>query len=130
MKSIKRGRGPSMQNGVGYIIAAVFGVLWTILSASMMQGAAADFGGFGAAGTIFPLLGVVFTVGAIAGAVYHFRNATAKNRYSELDITEEGEEPDPLQEKYGEKLEKHYCPACGAKVGKDDAYCAKCGKKL
>ena len=35
MKSIKPGRGPSMMGGVGSVIAAIFGVFWTIGAVQM-----------------------------------------------------------------------------------------------
>ena len=86
MKSIKPGRGPSMMGGLGSIFAGVFGVIWTMAAVQMGAG-------------IFALFGVVFIVFAVLQAVYQFKNATGENRYSEFDITEDGEEPDPLEKR-------------------------------
>ena len=38
MKSIKRGRGPSMMEGIGSVFMAIFGVLWMITAASIGGG--------------------------------------------------------------------------------------------
>jgi len=71
--------------------------------------------------------------------VYNFKNATGKNRYSAYDITEGNEEPDPLNERFGnpqattEKkndADSKFCPYCGTPVARDFAYCNNCGKKL
>ncbi len=86
MKSIKPGRGPSMMGGLGSIFAGVFGVIWTMAAVQMGAG-------------IFALFGVVFILFAVLQAVYQFKNATGENRYSEFDITEDGEEPDPLEKR-------------------------------
>ena len=62
----------------------------------------------------------------VYNAVYNYRNATSENRYSEFDITDENEEPDPLNERYGAKKSASsgdanavhgggFCPYCGAK---------------
>ncbi len=128
MKSIKRGRAPSMMSGVGSIAAAVFGVFW-ILAAINME-----------APVIFPLFGLAFIGMAVSGAVYNFRNATGKTRYSEYDIVEEDEEPDPLNGRFGvqraesgepQRREGYsFCPYCGAGIEVDDVYCSKCGKKI
>ena len=44
--------------------------------------------------------GVIFIVIAIAQAVYHFKNAASKNRFSAFDITDSNEEPDPLNQRF------------------------------
>ncbi len=128
MKSIKPGRGPSMMSAVGSIAAGVFGVFWTIGAASM--GAPGFFVGFG----------VVFILLAVGLAIYAFYNATAKNRMSAFDITEHGEEPDPLDPnaRMGERpaaradagAPERFCPYCGAPTEGDYAYCRACGRKL
>ena len=135
MKSIKPGRGPSMMGGISSIIAALFGVVWTILAASM-------------GGGIFALFGIFFIGMAITSAVYNIKNATSKNRYSSFDITEGHEEPDPFNEYFGNNSyyssssndstssqqqssrDSKYCPYCGTKVEGDYLYCNQCGKKL
>lgn len=128
MKSIKPGRGPSMMSGISSILAGVFGIAWTIGAVSM------------GAGGLFAVFGLIFVVMSIVSAVYNFRNATNKNRYSTFDITDENEEPDPWNERFGEQKnfssqnissnDNQYCPYCGAKTDGDFLYCNKCGKKL
>lgn len=130
MKSIKPGRGPSMMGGFGAVFSIIFGIFWTGLAASMTQGA-------GLIGVIFPLFGVLFIIIGIFNAVYHFKNASGKNRYSAFDITDENEEPDPLNEKFRDTSAPgapaagtHFCPYCGAPVQSDFAFCRKCGSEL
>ena len=126
MRSIKPGRGPSFQSGISSVFAVLFGLLWTLMAA---QSGAPIF---------FTLFGVLFILVGVVQAVYNFKNAGSKNRFSAFDITEEGEEPDPLNERFGAEEERTestsgaagYCPYCGAAVEKDFAYCGKCGKKL
>ena len=89
------------------------------------------------------LFGVVFVVQAIVQAVYNFKNATGKNRYSEYDITEGNEEADPFNERFGNTFKSDaelynaekeddtaYCPYCGVIIGSDFQYCHECGKKM
>ena len=129
MKSVKPGRGPSMMGGIGNIIAAVFGVVWIWAAAGM------------GAPVPFLMFGVVFVVMALVSAVYNFQNATGENRFSEYDITEDGEEPDPLEKRQNQAVslakdsaaetnEGGFCPYCGAKTAADYTFCRKCGKKL
>ena len=112
---------------VGSVIAVIFGIFWTITAASM----GAPF--------FFPLFGVLFILLGLANAIYSFVNATGKNRFSAFDITDDGEEEDPLNEHFGEKREDSpkasdgetvYCPYCGEKAEKGYRYCRKCGKEL
>ncbi len=123
MKSIKPGRGPSMMGGIMGIAVAVFGVIWTVIAASM-------------GGGLFAIFGVVFVIVAIVNTVYNFKNATGKNRYSTFDVTTDEEEPDPLNERYGVNRPYEadtafrYCPYCGNRVENDHEYCSRCGKKL
>lgn len=125
MKSIKPGRGPSMMGGVVGIFMICFGILWTVLAAQ--------------ASIVFALFGVVWTCIAIAQTVYNFKNATGKNRYSAYDITDDNEEPDPLNERFGNSIctaerkdtvDSKFCPYCGTPVAGDFEYCNNCGKKL
>lgn len=117
-----------MMGGVMAIAAGVFGVLWTVIAAGM-------------GGGLFALFGLVFIAVAVIQAVYNFRNATGENRYSVYDITDNGEEPDPLNTRFGgasettdrqscEDGESLFCPYCGAKAGEGYAFCRKCGKRL
>lgn len=125
MKSIKPGRGPSMMSGFVGIFMICFGIFWTILAAQ--------------ASGIFALFGVLWTCVAIGTTIYNFKNATSKNRYSKYDITDENEEPDPLNERFGNSqantqkkndADNKFCPYCGTPVEDDYEYCNKCGKKL
>lgn len=143
MKSIKRGRGPSFRSGIGGIFVALFGVIWIIGASAITQGA-------GIFGVIFPLFGVIFVIAAVAGAIYDFRNASAKNRFSEYDITDGSEEGDPLNTRFrgepdnarkdsggdspldepGATNKTAFCPYCGIQVAEDFEYCPKCGRRL
>ncbi len=128
MKSIKPGRGPSFMGGMMAIFVAFFGVIWTIMAS--------------AAGGPFMLFGIGFVIIAICMAVYNFKNATGKNRYSAYDITDEHEEPDPLNTRFGAEGktkpgtpspsagEVRFCPYCGTAAEKDFEFCKSCGKKL
>ena len=130
MKSVKPGRGPSMMGGIGSIFAAVFGLIWTCGAASM-----------GAPG-FFLLFGVAFIGIGVVNAVYSFKNATGENRYSDFDIVDSDEEPDPLDERFGSRSNPEpevqtgeqgkfaYCPYCGARLGEDFAFCGTCGRAL
>lgn len=125
MKSIKPGRGPSFIDGIVSICAGVFGLIWSIIAVRIGAGP-------------FALFGVVFIIISIVNAVYSFKNATGKNRYSAFDITDGNEEPDPLNERFGTQRtndeEGHktgkYCPYCGSKIENDYKFCNDCGKKL
>ena len=113
MKSINPGHGPSMMGGIGSLYAAIFGLLWTISALSMD------------APPVFAVFGVAFILMALVSGAYHLHNATGKNRFSELDITEEGEEPDPLSQQ-----EHHrFCPGCGQPLQADYDFCPSCGRK-
>ncbi len=124
MKSVKPGRGPSMMGAIIGIAVAAFGVFWTVLA---IAGGAAVMAPFG----------IIFVIIAVIDVVYNFKNATNKNRYSQYDITDEDEEPDPLNERFGGTYERanpdesgEYCPYCGTKTQRDFEYCPKCGRKL
>ena len=125
MKSVKPGRAPSMMGGVVGIVMICFGILWTVLTAQA----------FGP----FAIFGVLWTCLAIAITVYNFKNATNKNRYSSFDIVDDNEEPDPLNQRFGNnhpddpiksEPENKFCPYCGTPVGGDFEFCNNCGKRL
>jgi len=126
MKSIKPGRGPSMMSGVVGIVMICFGILWTIVAGSFAP--------------FMAIFGILWTAIAVITTVYNFKNATSKNRYSSFDITDSNEEPDPLNERFGnkvetetketEEIESEYCPYCGTKVQGNYKFCNKCGKEL
>ena len=125
MKSIKPGRGPSTLGTAAGIFAVLFGIVWTVIAGSMAP--------------FMAIFGVLWTAFAIVITVYNYKNATQKNRYSTFDIVTDDEEPDPLNEKFGEKKEMsdnepdgetRYCPFCGTKAEDGYLYCRSCGKKL
>lgn len=128
MKSVKPGRGPSMMGGIVGIFMVIFGIIWTVMAAQA------------GAGSLFALFGVVWTCMAAATTIYNFKNATGKNRFSEFDITDGNEEPDPLSQQLGYGQEdspreepagsSRFCPYCGAAVGEGFEFCNQCGKKL
>ena len=125
MKSIKPGRGPSMMGSIGAAAAAIFGVIWIIGANSI------------GAPWFMSAFGILFIAMAVALAVYNAHNATAKNRMSVLDITEDREEPDPLSMMFGEenrqasnKTGSRFCPYCGTPIQEEYAFCNRCGKKL
>ena len=114
-----------MSGAVGIFMIG-FGIVWTII-----------------AGSAFPpmaIFGILWTGIAVVITVYNFKNATRKNRYSQFDIVDSEEEPDPLNGRFGKAFEKdspeksdgesRFCPYCGNAVEGDFEYCNKCGKKL
>ena len=124
MKSIKPGRGPSFMGGVMGIAGALFGVFWTVMAIA------------GGAWFMAPF-GLIFIGVAVYNTIYNFKNATGKNRYSEYDIVDGDEEPDPLNERFGNPSPKMpqsgeiaFCPYCGNKIEGDYLYCNRCGKQL
>lgn len=138
MKSIKPGRGPSAMGFMGSIFGIIFAIFWTIMAVSL------------GAPWFFCLFGVMFIIMAIATAIYNYKNATGKNRFSEFDIVDEHEERDPFNDRFGfdqdryadepgrydmsdrfdRSGESNFCPYCGAAAGPEFEYCNKCGKKL
>jgi len=144
MKSIKPGRGPSMLGGIAGIGVAIFGVFWTIMAVQM------------GAPIFFAAFGVIFVIIAISGVIYNLRNATGEKRFSTFDIVDEEEEPDPLNERFGQQArskcpnedetwtapkqksseksvidgENSFCPYCGAPVKETYTFCRKCGRRL
>lgn len=126
MKSIKPGRGPSAIGAAGAVIAAIFGIFWTITAVSI------------GAPAIFPVFGVIFILVGVVQGLYHLKNAVGKERFSEFDITDSAEEGDPFDrvvrqsgsEEPGIRRERNFCPFCGAEARPDFAFCENCGKKL
>ena len=129
--------------GVLSICIIIFGIGWTII-AKIISASFSMFGGmFSLIGVIVPLLGVVFIIIGIVIAVYNFKNATSKNRFSVYDITDSDREPDPLDVRFGNEAEReprgsaegmpepgNFCPYCGARAEPDYAFCRKCGRAL
>lgn len=133
MKSIKPGRFNSGQNIVGTIIGIIFVIFWTISAVSM------------GAPIIFPVFGGGMLIMLVLELVKSIHNFTNKNRYSEFDIVDSTEEPDPWNQRYSQAYDYTepeynydaqdgestiYCPYCGVKLAPDFEYCPKCGKKL
>lgn len=115
--------------GIVGIFMIGFGIVWTAIAASLSP--------------IFALFGVLWTGIAVVNTVYNFKNATGKNRYSQFDITDGDEEPDPLNERFGNQsvssvsgdddkdgTDSKFCPYCGSPAKEDFEYCNNCGKKL
>lgn len=94
MYSVKPGRGPSLSNAFGALGGALFGVLWTCLAWSMT-----GRGGF--PWSLFPLFGVVITLGCLFQFAYNLYNVGARRRLSTLDVTTDAEEGDPLNDRFG-----------------------------
>ncbi|WP_297989720.1 zinc-ribbon domain-containing protein [Anoxybacillus sp.] len=124
MKSIKPGRGPSMQGFVGSLFSIIFGIFWTFMTFSITKDS--PFPGT----QIFPLFGLIFVGLGIFQAVYHYKNATGKERMSIVDIVDEHEEKDPLNERFGRSEGKKYCSSCGTNIQADFRFCPSCGKEL
>jgi len=152
MRSIKPGRGPSAMGAAGSVFAIIFGFIWTVIAFNITKDAP-----FPLVSVVFPLFGIAFIGMGIVQAVYHFKNATSRNRMSLLDIVDEKEEPDPLNLRFGSggsmsgmmdpdvdsvqngnrsqgqrtrKYEGNYCPFCGSKVEADFVFCPGCGKEI
>jgi len=141
MRSIKKGRGPSVMGGFTSLAVVIFGIVWTVMAYNITRDSPAPDSIFD---NVFPLFGVIFVIAGIVQAIYHFTNATSKNRFSEFDITDNGEETDPLNRAFGRargekgmkqraggrKIEGEFCPYCGATAQTDFDYCPKCGKDI
>lgn len=133
MKSIKPGRGPSAMGAAVSIFAIIFGLFWTIMAYCITQDAP-----FPLVGAIFPLFGILFVIIGIMQAIFHFKNATSKERMSLFDITHSREEADPLNRHFGTpNIDLNetsdagsFCPYCGERVKSSYQFCRKCGKNL
>lgn len=120
--------------GIVGIAVALIGVGWIIQTTRI------------GAPPFFLMFGVLFVVIALVAAIFNFKNAVGKNRYSSFDITDSEAEPDPLNQRFGdsesrfsdeinnrmttESGKEKFCPYCGAKMGADYEFCDKCGKRL
>ncbi|MBB6175719.1 hypothetical protein HNQ82_000530 [Anoxybacillus tengchongensis] len=124
MKSIKPGRGPSMQGFVGSIFSIIFGIFWTFMTFSITQDS--PFPGT----QIFPFFGLIFIGFGIFQAIYHYKNATGKDRMSIVDIVDENEEKDPLNARFHRNEGEKFCPHCGTNVQTNFRFCPSCGKAL
>ncbi|HEX4084687.1 MAG TPA: hypothetical protein VHY22_07250 [Chthoniobacteraceae bacterium] len=134
MKSIKPGRGPSAIGAVGSLIGIGFGIFWTVMALTITKGAPVPF-----VHVVFPLFGLLFIGTGIVNLVYNATNATSKKRMSAFDITDEGEEQDPLDTLIrGGGQEGHstsdnpsrFCPYCGTGLTRQFKFCPSCGKRI
>ena len=126
MKSVKPGRGPSAMSAVGSIAAIIFGCIWTFIAYQMSP--------------LFSLFGVIFVILGIVQFFYHLHNTRSEDRFSTFDITDDSEESDPFNDRFGRKQEgtgktpddgeKHFCPYCGKKLEENYRFCPGCGKEL
>ena len=134
MKSIKRGRASSLTGGI-------VGIVMSIMFFGMALQVGDVFSEFKFIPIIMGLLALGVSIGEIVGA-------TRKNRFSEYDITDDSEEPDPLNRYYDDQTQSDqnrqsptaasaqsdkamsYCPYCGTRVEKEFAFCPSCGKEL
>lgn len=129
MKSVKQGRESHFMSAVVSGLAVIFGLGWTFFVMSSGGGA-------------FGLFGLVFVLIGILNVIRGLRGAFSKNRPSEYDIMDSDEEPDPWNERFGNRYQttdfsandtygkNEFCPFCGAAVGDNFEFCNKCGKKL
>ena len=93
---------------------------------------------------IFPMFGIIFVIVGIATAVYNFKNAKDKDRFSLLDIVDKSEEGDPSDRWINNEMvsgdivdsdnmdsgQFNFCPYCGEKLDTAYMYCPKCGKSV
>jgi high-affinity Fe2+/Pb2+ permease len=134
MRSIKPGRGPSLRGILGSAASILFGIIWIAFTVSI-------------GGGLFALFGLGFIIMAAVNLIYNIKNAFNKNRYSEFDITEDGEEPDSFEQRFGRKTDytqnsstAHsgdfnssqtlFCPFCGSPVKDEHKFCKNCGRQL
>ena len=134
MKHIKPGRGPSAMGACRRHHRRRFSASSGPYRSRLHRGAPA----------FFRLFGVLFVIIGIVQAVYSFKNATGKNRYSSFDIVDSAGGAGPLGSAVRRRCrirrcsgtsrqlgaELRYCPYCGAEAGEGFAFCAKCGRKL
>ncbi len=94
----------------GGIIAVLFGVFWTLMASRM----GAPFP--------FPLFGILFIILALVGVFYNYKNATSRDRMSLFDITDEGEEQDPLHRYVIDKADRRGREAESSRGHEDMGY--------
>lgn len=87
MRSVKRGRSQSIMSGViGLLMSIGFFAMAGMVSQH-----------FGAMAFMPALMGIIVVISSI----YSIMSGTRKNRFSEFDITDGEEEPDPLNQHFG-----------------------------
>lgn len=112
-----------MMGGVAGIFMIVIGIGWTVVASQLHW--------------LMALFGICWTGIAISNTVYNFKNAKNKHRYSEFDIVDHEEEPDPLNERFeccgsGDRpgTSSAFCPYCGKRANAAFDFCPGCGRKL
>ena len=137
MRSIKPGRGNSAMGAFGSLISVGFGIIWTVIAFGMTKDTFFPL-------NLFPLFGVFFIIMGIGQVIFNYKNATGQNRFSSFDMVEGNDEPDPLNEKFGNlsrrthaaqkdfvpDSENEFCPYCGKGIERDFEFCPKCGRTL
>lgn len=127
MQSIKPGRAPSAINSMMAVFAIVFGIFWTVSASGM--------------GAPIAPLGIVFILVGVVILLFSLKNTFGRNRFSVMDITRDGEEPDPFSARLGyerdtgsddraDSTETQFCPYCGAPADRDFEFCKVCGRRL
>ncbi len=120
MKSIRPSKETLVRRGVIGILMILIGIGAIIMGAM-------EFLPFIGTGVFAVVVGIIYSVRS-------FKNAFGENRESLYDIVDSSEDADEIYLRKHSDVSKtnsdDFCPYCGAKAGKDYAYCAKCGKKL
>lgn len=127
---VKPGRGMSFIGFIGSIIVVAFGIGWLILVIySFRKENELDSPSF----YFFLLFGIIFILVGIGSAIYNYKNAFSKKRFSVFDIVEDSKESDPFESpiKKGRQSDAlNYCPYCDSPVEESFSFCPKCGKGL
>ena len=113
-----------MMGGVAGIFMIIIGIGWTVVASQLHW--------------LMTLFGICWTGIAISNTIYNFKNAKGRNRYSAYDIVDGFEEPDPLNQRYGNTTAPHqhpgtssrFCPYCGKQTDSAFDFCPGCGKQL
>ena len=137
--SVKPGRATAAQGVIGGVFGMIFGVIWTVAAVSM------------GAPWFFGLFGIFFVVMIGVSTFVNYKNVTGDNRFSEYDIVDINDEPDPWDKKFRGGEEEYrlredcghvhmtgadcegktrFCPYCGTAAKQDFEFCKNCGKKL
>lgn len=129
MFSLKPGRGKSFKDFLGAIFSITFGVIWTVVAYEKNP--------------TFALFGFVAIGAGVVDALFNFYNAFGRNRFSVLDATAAGEEPDPFSAMIGRETKGsqnakvgprqhpgNHCPFCGIPVKSFYDYCPNCGNDI
>jgi hypothetical protein len=109
---------------IGSLVAVIFGIGWTL------NVAATPFG----VRNPMVIFGVAFVVMAVIQFFYHFKNTAGKNRMSLYDITDDNEtavkKTVNRERQASGSGTRGYCPHCGHKLNRGDAFCSTCGQSV